>query len=59
MVGIQVSAGAGSFGSGPYPDGSWANSTLGNNKVDAIRAMAAFNELDIPTPHGMVNGNAG
>ena len=23
------------------------------------RAMAAFNELDIPTPHGMVNGNAG
>jgi hypothetical protein len=59
MVGIRVSAGAGSVGAGPYPGGSWADSAPENNRVDVTSAIAAFSELDMRTPLGMVNGNDG
>ena len=49
MVGIQVSVGAGRFGSGPYPGVCWADSALGNNRVDVTRAMAAFSKVDMRT----------
>src|SRR5262245_12324340 len=58
MVGLQVCSGAGSFGSGPYPRGSWAIAAVDANAAPASMAMAALRTVDMRAPLAVVHGNA-